>query len=158
VNPLVLLGLAHAPLAEGPTVGTGEQAMVVVVRGAIAGKQVEAERVGVGKALLVDPGVGYLTATFRGEAARFAQLRLVLVGGVRQDVFDALVPLSDVDGDVFTFEVLPGPIPRAVRSAVAPSAASELAVDPGAAWNVRFGWGALALGYATALALGALRR
>lgn len=158
MNPLVLLGLVAAPVTEGPTVGTGDQAVVVVVHGAIAGRQVEAERVGVGKALLVDPGVGYLTATFRGEPARFVQLRLTLVGGDRHEVLDALVPVVDVAREVVTYEILPGPIPRAVRSATAPSAVATLAVEPGSAWAVRFGWGALGLGYATALVLAAARR
>jgi hypothetical protein len=158
VTPLLLLGLAAPHVAEGPTLGTGPQSVSVVVQGAIAGRQVEAEEVGVGKVLLVDPGVGYLTGTFRGEPARFVQLRLFLVGGARQEVFDGLVAVTDTERAVVSFEVLPGAIPRAVRSAVAPSAAAEVAVDASAAWTVRFGWGALVLGYATALVLGAQRR
>ena len=159
MTPLVLLGLISPRVAEGPVVGAGPQSVTIVVSGALAGRQVEAERVGAGSVLLVDPGAGYLAATFRDLPARFMQLRLVLVaGGARQEVFDGLVPLSGRDHEVVTFEVLRGAIPRGVRSAVAPSAASELAVDPGSAWNVRFGWGALALGYATALVLAAARR
>lgn len=159
MTPLVLLGLVSPRVAEGPAVGTGPQSVTLVVRGAIGAKQVEAERVGAGKVLLVDPGVGYQAATFRDLPARFMQLRLVLVSGAnRQEVFDGLVPLSGRDHEVVSFEVLPGAFPRGVRTADAPSAAGELGVDPGSAWNVRFGWGALALGYTTALVLAAVRR
>ncbi len=159
MNPLVLLGLAGPRLAEGPVVGLGPQSVTIVVRGAIAGKQVEAERVGSERVLLQDPGVGYLAATFRELPARFMQLRLVLVtSNGRQEVYDGLVPLTGRDHEVVSFEVLRGAIPRGVRTAAAPTASSELAVDAGSAWNVRFGWGALVLGYTTALVLAAARR
>lgn len=158
MTPLLLLGLARPHVAEGPALGEGEQTVTVVVRGAHAQGQVEATREGVGTLLLADPGVGYLSGSFRAPPARFAQLRLVQVSGRRDEVFEGLVPLSGREHEVLSFEILPGALPRAVRAPFAPSADAELAVTPDAWWGVRFGWGALALGYATALALGAQRR
>jgi len=158
MKPLLLLGLASPPIVEGPSLGEGEQTVTIVVRGAHAQGQVEATREGVGTLLLADPGVGYLSGSFRAPESRFVQVRLVQVSGRRDEVYEGMVPLSGREHEVLSFEILPGALPRAVRSAFAPGAGGELAVPPDAWWGVRFGWGALALGYATALALGAARR
>lgn len=101
---------------------------------------------------LTDPGIGVRTAELRGEARRFAHLRIDGTGGT---LYDGTVVTTDTEREVIAFRYDRGEL---ARVPVAPSARVELALDPRTSWWVTFGWGALGLGWLAVAGMAWARR
>lgn len=141
-----------------PTLGEGPQSVTVVVTDLPAGARIEADRPGVGRLVLEDGG-GFVTGTFRGPAARTTELRLTNIAGGREPLFEGQILLHDREEQVVSFAIVPGRGKNtAVRTVAGPSASRSVLPDPTLAPSVRFGLGALGLGFLALVTLVGTRR